>query len=187
MLKKQIRLAAMAQRKGLTKEELNLRNEQLLHHFSSLDFSYINALHIFLPILEKSEPDTFLFIDWLQLHHPNIKIIVPKADFKTSLMSHHEYLGKADLKKNLYHILEPQQSELYVGEIDLIVVPLLGFDAKGNRVGYGKGFYDRFLQHSKAKKIGLSLTDLLIEISDLQDNDVALDACITPNGIINFS
>ncbi|MGY3052709.1 5-formyltetrahydrofolate cyclo-ligase [Pedobacter sp. UYEF25] len=187
MLKKQIRLAAMAQRKELSKQEFNLRNRKLLQHFSCLDFSCVNVLHIFLPILEKSEPDTFLFIDWLQLHHSDIKIIVPKADFATSLMSHHEYLGKADLKKNLYNILEPQESRPYDAEIDLIIVPVLGFDINGNRVGYGKGFYDRFLQHSKAKKIGLSLNDLSVEISDLQNNDVALDACITPNGIINFS
>ncbi|MET4080556.1 5-formyltetrahydrofolate cyclo-ligase [Pedobacter sp. UYP30] len=187
MLKKQIRLAAMAQRSALSEDELNLSNQKLLHHFSTLDFSGVNTLHIFLPILEKREPNTFLLIEWLKLHHTSIKVVVPKADFNTSLMSQHEYLGKGDIKKNLYNILEPQKSLRHDGEIDMVIVPLLAFDSRGNRVGYGKGFYDRFLQNTKAKKIGLSLTNLPVEINDLQGEDIALDACITPNGIINFS
>lgn len=187
MLKKQIRLRAMAHRVALSETELNLMNKKLLYHFSTMDFSNINAIHIFLPIVEKREPNTFLLIEWLELHHSSIKLIVPKADFGSSLMSHHEYLGKGDLAKSLYNILEPQNNIVYNGEIDMVIVPLLAFDNLGNRVGYGKGFYDRFLHQTKAKKIGLSLTDIPVEISDLQSDDIALDGCITPNRIINFS
>ena len=69
---------------------------------------------------------------------------------------------------------------------DLVIVPLLAFDKKGYRVGYGKGFYDRFLQNSKTLKIGLSFFAPTEEIIDVHLNDVRLDKCITPAGIIEF-
>lgn len=177
----------MLQRAAFSEEELDFRTKQLLKHFSTLDFGGINTLHIFLPILKKHEPDTFLLIDWLKSNMPHIKILVPKADFEKSLMDNYEYLDKESLKINQYNILEPQAGILYHGEIDMVLVPLLAFDSSGNRVGYGKGFYDRFLRGIQTKKIGLSLTDTPVNISDLQANDVALNACITPKGIINFS
>lgn len=187
MQKKEVRRVALAERMALSDGEFELRNAQLLKHFSGLDFSDVKALHIFLPILEKREPNTFLLIEWLELNKPHIKIIVPKADFETAMMSHHVYIGKENLRKNLFDILEPQNSGAFDGEIEMVIVPLLAFDDAGNRVGYGKGFYDGFLQNAKAKKIGLSLNNIPVEISDLHRGDVPLDLCITPNGIKIFS
>ncbi len=186
MLKKEIRKIALKERMALSEEEFEQRNAQLLEHFSKLDFSDVKALHIFLPIETKREPNTFLLIDWLERHKPNIKIIVPKADFETALMTHHKYIGKGNLQKNLFEILEPENSMVFDGKIDMVIVPLLAFDLAGNRVGYGKGFYDAFLKQSSAKKIGLSLTDMPVEITDIGSNDVPLDLCITPNGIKIF-
>lgn len=154
MLKAEIRKQALKDRLLLSDAEYENLNEALLNEFKTLDFSQIKTLHIFLPIIEKKEPNTFLLIEWLNKNHPEIKIIVPKADFETALMTNHEYLGVNDLKKNLYNILEPQKGNLHEGEVDLVVVPLLAFDRQGYRVGYGKGFYDRFLQHINAQKIG---------------------------------
>ncbi|MDQ3180555.1 MAG: 5-formyltetrahydrofolate cyclo-ligase, partial [Acidobacteriota bacterium] len=70
-------------------------------------------------------------------------------------------------------------------KIDIVLVPLLCFDRKGFRVGYGKGFYDRFLKNCRTDclKIGLSYFAPIKEISDVQDFDVRLDFSITPEEI----
>jgi len=187
MLKSEIRKQYLSERLSLNDKDYNQLNQQLLHQFAQLDFSGVKTLHIFLPISQKREPDTFLLIQWLKQNHPDIKIIVPKADFDTALMQHHEYLGEHDLKKNLYHILEPQTGHLHEGEIDMVIVPLLAFDHRGYRVGYGKGFYDRFLQSINAQKIGLSLAAAVNRIDDVHENDIRLDHCITPAETITFN
>lgn len=186
MQKAEIRKQALKNRLSLTNQEFDVLNLQLLAQFQSISFSKIKTLHIFLPIAEKKEPDTFLLIDWLQRNHPEIKIIIPKADFETSLMSHHQYLGKDDLHKNHYNILEPQNGRIHNEDVDMVIIPLIAFDKKGYRVGYGKGFYDRFLQNSNAQKIGLSLFSAIDKIDDVNENDIRLDLCITPTNIIKF-
>ncbi|MBO9676513.1 MAG: 5-formyltetrahydrofolate cyclo-ligase [Sphingobacteriaceae bacterium] len=186
MLKAEIRKQALKDRLLLTDSAYDTLNKSLLNQFKTLDFGEIKTLHLFLPIIEKKEPDTFLLIDWLNKNHPEIKIIVPKADFETALMTHHEYIGIQDLKKNAYHILEPQKGNVHEGEIDMVIIPMLAFDLQGYRVGYGKGFYDRFLQGINAQKIGLSLYPAIEKIDDVNEYDIKLDFCITPIGIIKF-
>lgn len=72
--------------------------------------------------------------------------------------------------------------------LDAVLVPLIAFDARGFRVGYGKGFYDRFLKTCRADclKIGLSLFPPVEKIADTADFDVKLDACATPEKIWRF-
>ena len=186
MLKSTIRQQALKDRLAISELEFELLNNRLLKQFTTVDFTRVKTLHIFLPILEKREPNTFLLIEWLSEQHPEIKIIVPKADFGTALMTNHEYLGANDLKKNLYNILEPQQGVIHNGDVDLVMVPLLAFDKRGYRVGYGKGFYDRFLENLNAQKIGLSLLPAIDKIDDVTERDIRLDFCITPTEIIKF-
>ncbi|RZL51040.1 MAG: 5-formyltetrahydrofolate cyclo-ligase [Pedobacter sp.] len=186
MLKSELRKQAIAQRNALTEDELVKLNQSLLSQFKTIDLSTIKSIHIFLPILKQKEPDTFLIIDWLQTKHPAIEIVVPKADFESSLMSHYSYQGKQDLINNHYHIPEPQKAKPFNGLPDMVIVPLLAFDKKGFRVGYGKGFYDRFLQHIDTQKIGLSFFGATEQIIDVHLNDIRLDKCITPNQIYDF-
>jgi 5-formyltetrahydrofolate cyclo-ligase len=186
MLKSEIRKQALNQRLLLNNDDYNQLNNQLLLQFSSLNFNKINVIHIFLPIVEKREPNTLLFINWLQSNHPEIKIIVPKADFETGLMTNHEFMGLDNLKKSNYNIPEPLQAPIYLGKIDWVIIPLLAFDSRGYRAGYGKGFYDRFLENINAQKIGLSLFPAIDKIDDVHENDIKLNTCITPTEIIKF-
>ena len=186
MTKKELRKTAMEQRRMLSDADITGYSEHLLKHFLSLDLSEVKALHIFLPIIEKKEPDTFLFIDWLRINRPEVHIIIPKANFNTAMMSSHRYEGQDDLRKNNYNILEPQQGALHTGEVDMVLLPLLAFDKKGYRVGYGKGFYDRFLGNLETVKIGLSFFGPVEQIDDIHENDIRLDMCITPQQIYRF-
>jgi 5-formyltetrahydrofolate cyclo-ligase len=72
--------------------------------------------------------------------------------------------------------------------IDVIVVPLLCFDKAGHRVGFGKGYYDRFLNRcsKKVKTIGLSYFEPVEKITDVEFTDVALDVVITPKKVYRF-
>ena len=186
MNKAQIRKQALQQRNSLSDSDCILLSQKLLEGFKALDFSSVNSVHVFLPILAKNEPDTFLIIDWLQKNHPQIEIIVPKADFESDLMRSHRYVNKEDLVVNSFHIPEPMHSQETTTIPDIVLVPLLAFDLNGHRVGYGKGFYDRFLQNTTAQKIGLSFFDATTEINDVHLSDIRLDQCITPSGIIDF-
>ena len=73
-------------------------------------------------------------------------------------------------------------------QMDVIIIPLLCFDKQGNRVGYGKGFYDRFLQKCspKALKVGFCLQEPIELVEDLNEFDVKMDVCITPNKVWRF-
>jgi 5-formyltetrahydrofolate cyclo-ligase len=186
MTKSELRKKSAELRKALTASELHDLSLRLLDNFKKLDLSALKTIHVFLPIKEKQEPDTFLIIEWLRSKHPDIQIIVPKADFKSLLMTHHVLTEHKDLQKNIFNILEPQKSAIHAGEIDLVLVPLLAFDRNGYRVGYGKGFYDRFLRGRNTIKLGVSLFEPVDEISDVDEHDIPLDSCITPYGFYNF-
>lgn len=187
MNKGEIRKQAAARRGKLNLEEVIELSEKLQQQFATLNFDHIHTIHLFLPIAEKNEPDTFMLAKWLRANHPDIKIIVPKADFTTSLMTHHPYRGEEELQKNLYNILEPVLDEQYTGKIDMVIVPLLAFDPRGYRVGYGKGFYDRFLEGQDTMKVGLSLFESVDNIDDTHAQDIRLDLCITPDKIVYFT
>lgn len=185
MTKAELRETALSQRRALSDEEYGLLCKKLLEGFKTLDFSKIKVLHIFLSIESKREPDTFPLIDWLQKGHPEIQLLVSKADFRTGTMSGHIYPGKENLVLNAYGIPEPD-NEISSLKPDMVIVPLLAFDKCGYRVGYGKGFYDRFLEGLKTQKVGLSLFTAVDEIKDVHLNDIRLDCCITPEEIVCF-
>jgi 5-formyltetrahydrofolate cyclo-ligase len=186
MKKSALRKQANLLRAQLDAKAIQSLSNQLLTQFSRLNFNGLKVLHIFLPIQEKNEPDTFLLIEWLRAHHPDIKIIVPKSDFSTFLMTHHVLGDHKELQKNAFNILEPQQGEEHKGDIDLVILPLLAFDSRGYRAGYGKGFYDRFLQGMDTLKVGLSLFDVSENIEDVNEHDLKLDLCITPGKLYDF-
>jgi 5-formyltetrahydrofolate cyclo-ligase len=104
-------------------------------------------------------------------------------------MTHFLLTDNTVLRKSSYHIPEPVDGiEINENKIDVVFIPLLAYDKLGNRVGYGKGFYDRFLAKCKPEtlKIGLSFFEAENEISDVNESDIKLDYCVTPNKIYTF-
>ncbi|MGY4383330.1 5-formyltetrahydrofolate cyclo-ligase [Pedobacter sp. UYP24] len=186
MNKHEIRVIIKEKRRQLLPTQIETYSLKMLEQFSLLDLSDISTLHIFLPIVEKKEPDTFLFIQWINNNYPAIKIVVPRADFENSSMTNIVYEGQGMLKKNHFHIPEPQQGKEYQGEVDLVIVPLLAFDKKGYRVGYGKGFYDRYLQNIATLKVGLCFFEPVSDIEDTDQYDIRLNVCITPTATYRF-
>lgn len=118
-------------------------------------------------------------------------MVVPRCNFKTKTMEAILFDPEATvLVKNKQQIPEPLYGETVDPKlIDAIIIPLLAFDQQGHRVGYGGGFYDRFLEKCRPDvlKIGVSLFPPVAKILDTHHQDVCLTHCITPEKIYDFT
>ncbi len=81
-------------------------------------------------------------------------------------------------------IWEPDLLEIYSGKIDLVIVPGVAFDSKKNRLGRGKGYYDRFFRRNKTLKIGVGFDFQLINKVPINRNDMRMDRIVTPSKTI---
>lgn len=190
MTKQELRQRYLQKRQALSEGEYAQLNFQLYQNFfSHIDLSFINVLHTFLPITSKREVDTWLILDRIRREYPHIRISVPKVNNQTGELENFYFEGLHQLATNTWGIQEPQQGvPAEPDKIDMVLVPLLAFDQSGHRVGYGKGYYDRFLSTCPldCKKIGLSLFEASEPIEDSDEHDVQLQMCITPRGVIVF-
>lgn len=190
MNKDTLRKIYLEKRKNLNPEELELKNRRIQHHlFKGIDFNNQKIIHTFLPIHKNKEINIWPILSHLRENFKDIKIIISKSDFQTFEMTHYIYKEDTILLENKLGIPEPHQGEIYLNfNFDIILIPLVIFDLQGHRVGYGKGFYDRFLSNcsSEAIKVGLSLFDPVSKIQDTDEHDISLDHCATPDFFYTF-
>jgi len=187
MIKAELRKIYLEKRKTLAPGEVKEKSLQIAEmFFQEFDLGKINFLHSFLPIEKFNELDTKLIFHRVWFEYAHIETLVPRIDFKTNEIENLKFTPVTELVQNAWMIHEPAHNELVESErIDAVLVPLLCFDRKGFRVGYGKGFYDKFLKNCRADclKIGLSYFAPIEEIEDTNEFDVKLDFCITPEKI----
>jgi 5-formyltetrahydrofolate cyclo-ligase len=157
--------------------------EQTLTHFQLAE----RVISLFLPIERQREINTYLLLE--RALNIGATIALPKTNFETREMKHMLYELNDPLDVNEKGIPEPKRGKLVAPDkFDMVFVPLLAVDKKGNRVGYGKGFYDRFLVKCAPTClfIGLHLFDLEDPIEDILPTDIRLNAVVTPQGVIRF-
>ncbi|BDD08714.1 5-formyltetrahydrofolate cyclo-ligase [Fulvitalea axinellae] len=165
----------------IEKQSLDVR-DRFAEEFGKLEFE---TVHCFLPILKHKEINTWPLIDFFS----EKTVVVSKSDFKTHEMHSFVLEKNTPLEENRWGIPEPVNARpIHEHKIDLVLIPLLTFDKLGYRVGYGKGFYDRFLQRCRPDvlKVGLSLEAPVEKISDTHEHDQKLDYCITPDKVWSF-
>ena len=187
MNKKDLRIKYKNLRQSLSENDIEEKSLTIANTIISLPIWEKNYFHIFLPIVEQKEIDTEFILHLLA--GKDKEVIVSKSDFETRKMTHFLLTDNTRIKKNEYNIPEPVDGiEVPSTKIEVVFVPLLAFDKKGNRVGYGKGFYDQFLSecNENVLKIGLSFFAAEDEILDVFENDVRLDLCITPQKVYMF-
>lgn len=187
MLKKELRKKYKELRQGLSPAAIENKSLAIANRLLSIDIWDKTYFHLFLTIEEQKEIDTEFILQILA--GKDKEIVVSKSDLTTLKMTHYLLTDNTRFKKNDYNIPEPIDGiEVPVSKIDVVFVPLLAFDKKGNRVGYGKGFYDKFLSECKpeTKKIGLSFFDAEEAIDDVSENDIRLDYCVTPSTMMHF-
>ena len=188
-----LRRAALACRRALPTAEQARRSEQLraglFQYFPVAEWRW---LHIFLPLLAKNEPNTWPIIHQLWAAG-SLRLAAPVVQPDGVSLKHYELTPTTPLLINRWNIPEPSATaamEVQPVQFDAVLVPLLACDQHGHRVGYGGGFYDRFLAQCRpdAQFIGLNMLEKepVSEIADVLPTDVPLHACLTPGGVWNF-
>ena len=185
--KKEVRVTYKNRRKELSLDEIEKKSLAVTNNLIKLPIWDKTYFHVFLPIEEQKEVDTEYILHLLS--GKDKEIVISKSDFETRSMSHFLLTDNTKIKKNEYHIPEPVNGLPVPPEaIEVVFVPLLAFDVLGNRVGYGKGFYDKFLSECKPEtiKIGLSFFEPETKIEDISELDISLDYCVTPLKVYTF-
>lgn len=189
MKKQDLRILYKQKRKELSLPLIEKFNDLILINFQKISLPPIDCVHTYLSSLKLGEPETANIIKYLQFKNPLIKVVIPKVDIHAGHLSHYQYDEEIEMIKNQYGIDEPKEGlQVFENEIDLVLIPLLAFDKRGYRVGFGKGYYDKFLSRCRKDvfKIGLSLFDPVEKIEDVTGYDIPLDFCVTPNGNFTF-
>ena len=187
MNKKDLRIKYKALRQEMTTDEVEDKSLAIANNLLQLNICEKIYYHLFLTIEEHKEIQTEFILHLLAGRDK--EIVVSKSDFENAAMKHYLLTDNTRLVKNHYGIPEPADGiEVPVEKLDVIFVPVLGYDVKGNRTGYGKGFYDRFLAGCRQDviKVGLSFFEPEDIISDIDENDIPLDYCVTPKQVFEF-
>lgn len=188
MLKADLRTIYKNKRKELNSSERLRMDDLLLLQFQQINFDGIQTVLSFWPIAHHAEPNTHLFSGYLRHMVPHLVLAYPVIKNATEMEA---FIIDEDTvyKTNERGITEPKEGVvLSPVDIDLVLVPLLVFDEKGYRVGYGKGYYDRFLSTCSEDTLtmGFSYFDAVPLISDTHEFDIPLNLGITPQQIYEF-
>jgi len=186
--KSELRNIYSLKRKNLSDYQINKRSILISKKLLDIPIWDKEFYHIFLTSKKNNEIETKFILSMLA--QKNKKVVVPRL-IDLNNLEHILLTKQTILKENSYGIPEPQKYNnkiIFPQELDVIIVPLYIFDLNGNRVGYGKGYYDRFLKDCRDDviKIGISLFEPVKSISDISRNDIALNYAITSNSIFNF-
>jgi 5-formyltetrahydrofolate cyclo-ligase len=190
MTKKYLREQYKQKRAAMPERERLRADDLLLIQFQQLQISYeTNVLLSYWPLKQHTEPNTHLMTDYLRFRMPGLQIAYPVTDFTDHSMKILLVNDNTEFTINEYGIAEPVQGlQIDPTDIDMVFVPLLVFDKSGQRVGYGKGFYDRFLANCNADiiKIGFSFFEPVEAIEGISRFDVPLTIGVTPQAIYEF-
>lgn len=187
MTKSELRKIYLAKQTSLAPDEREAKSLSIADlFFRNTNLSDARFLHCFIAIQKFNEIDTSVIFERLWVEYPNITTVVPRVVIATGEMENLVFGPETETVQNAWDIHEPTHNEyVLTREIDIVLVPGLVFDRTGHRVGYGKGFYDRFLAKCRPDclKIGLSYFAPVEKISDAWDGDVRLDHLITPKDV----
>jgi len=183
--KKRLRKAMKAERLALAKEEWQSRSARIVQNILAFEkFQQAKVVHGFIPDEHRHEVNLIPLLEWIISNQK--KLLVPVVE-EGELISV-ELTSFNHLERNSFGVLEPIERvpSSLESEIDLVLVPLLAVDSKGNRLGYGKGYYDRFFKrlNSQAFKLGVAFAFQVLNHVPATGNDIRLDAVVTESGMM---
>lgn len=187
MNKTELRTKYKLLRASLTEENVTDLSLAIVNNLLKMPIWEGTYYHLYLSIAEKREIDTSYILS--VLHGKDKEIVVSKSDTEKGTLSHFLLTDNTRFTKNKWNIPEPVEGiEVPVPKIDVVFVPLLAFDEQGHRIGYGRGFYDRFLAECRPDtlKVGLSFFESEEEFEEIYASDVKLDYCVTPTRFYHF-
>lgn len=186
MQKSELRLLYKQRRAALTADAIDAHSLAIANRLLDLPIWQHTYFHVFLPILKKHEVNTEFILHVLA--GKDKEVVVSKSNFASREMTHFLLTDSTKITTNTYGIPEPVSGlAVPVSAIEVVFVPLLAYDKSGHRVGYGKGFYDTFLQQCRPNtlKIGLSFFEPEEKIEDISATDVALHFVVTPERVVS--
>ena len=190
MTKTELRTIFREKRSSLSPDERQTESRDIAtRFFDAVDLTSIAVLDVFIPIAKFNEVDTSYIYKAIWRSCPNIVTTAPKVDHDIGQLYHLVFNADTAFVKNKWGISEPVLDvSVTEAAIDMTLVPLLCFDRCGHRVGYGKGFYDRFLARCRpdVRKVGLAYFGPVEQIEDIDRYDVRLDHVVTPDEVYTF-
>ena len=173
-------------RKQLTEPEILEMSVEIANNLLKFKIWELKTFHLFMTINEKKEVDTKPIFDLLI--GKGKEIVIPKININTNTLDSYIFDEKTVFKISNLRIPEPKDGIVFNGKIDVVIMPLLAYDLDGNRIGYGKGFYDNFISNLKSPPLKIGISYFSPEKSlECNNHDINLDYCITPNKIFSFS
>jgi len=189
MTKTVLRNIYKQKRNLISAKEKSKWSDLLLINFQKIELPFIQCVHTYLAIYAQNEIHTQQILGYLEFLNPGLQVSIPKINNDTGQIEHYIYKDDMEMMINNFGIAEPAGGEkIAATDIDVVLTPLIAFDKNGNRVGYGKGFYDKFLQQCRSDviKIGLSFFEAEDTIDDINQFDIPLNYCVTPQTIYHF-
>ncbi len=186
MKKSDLRKIYLEKRKKMSREEVNSQSEKIFQNFvAHYNLENAKKIHLFLSIAKFNEVNTFYFLKYFREH--NIRVFIPKI-VQNRLISI-EFTPETKMEVSSWGIAEPVSNEdCGVVDYDFVITPLLYCDSEGNRVGFGKGYYDGFFKtiNPNCKKVGVGFFPPKENIDDVSEADVPLDYLITGDNTLSF-
>ena len=163
MNKPALRLQLKQARQGLSETERLALSHQICERLEAIDWSDVHTIHCFEPIAALNEVDVLPFMKKLHITYPTTQLYTSKRiDGNWQTVSWQKHIT-TDKK-----------------QFDIVIVPMLGFDAYLHRIGYGGGYYDRFLAtQTQAKKIGVCFELGKLQHIPTESHDISLDIIAT--------
>jgi 5-formyltetrahydrofolate cyclo-ligase len=189
MKKAELRKLYKQKRNALSQKELIKYTDLLLINFQKINLPFINCVHTYIAAPAKNEIDTGHIIRFLKFRNPGLLVCIPRIDAATNEIENITYTDDTIMQLNSFGTEEPLNGETVDPEyIDVVLTPLLAFDKRGYRIGFGKGYYDKFLVKCRSDviKIGFSFFEPIENIEDVNEFDIRLDYCVTPEKVYRF-
>lgn len=148
------------------------------------EYTDAQTVHCYVSMNDRREVNTHKLLK--QMLRQGKKVVVPITNFHDSTLTHIQLSSFEDLMPNKWGVLEPDSGEeVSISEVELVIVPMVAADEQGNRIGYGKGFYDRFLAEIDCPTVGLIFEQNIVPHVPTEDFDIPLDVILTEERVIH--
>lgn len=171
-----------AYRESLSPERYIAKSTHICQRAFSLSvLTRANVVHVYWPLCDQCEVDTRSLISALRSQGTDVVLpVVTSYDPANPTMEHRLYTGASNMTLNRWGIREPVETESIPPEaLDAVVVPALGADHNGHRLGYGTGYYDAFLQAVDIPRIILVYEECFVPRLPSEPHDVPSTAVVT--------
>ena len=193
LTKNQIRTDVRAALSAIGTQEYQVKSQQICKFLKAMPlWSDLSVVHVFFPVIARREPDIRPFISYLM--SKGITIVLPvvrnfsRAPASEPRLEHLAVSSMDDLIVNRWGISEPAHGKPQtLADIDVVVVPAVAADRKGNRLGNGFGYYDELLEDMDCPRVCPILNKAYVEHVPSEPHDVGMTYIVTESGTWDFS